>query len=55
MWSSFWNGLSDIFLSLWTIMPAIGNIPNILATIIISILFIYWTGKLISYKKNNES
>ena len=36
-------------------MPTLGNIPNILAIVIISILFIYWTGKLVAFKKNGEA
>jgi hypothetical protein len=55
MWSNFWNGLGDIFSSIWTIMPTVGNLPNLFAIIIISILFIYWTIKLVAFKKNGES
>lgn len=55
MWSTFWNGLGDLFSSIWTIMPNLGNIPNVLAIVIISILFIYWTGKLVAFKKNGEA
>jgi len=55
MWSTFWNSLGDIFSSIWTIMPALGNIPNVLAIIVISVLFIYWTGKLFIFKKKGEA
>ena len=55
MWSTFWNGLGKIFSSIWTIMPTLGNVPNILAILVIAVLFLYWTGKLVSYKKNGEA
>ncbi len=55
MWSAFWNGLGDLFTALWTVMPALGNFPNLLAILIISVLFIYWTGKLIAFSKNGDA
>ena len=55
MWSSFWNGLGEIFTAIWTIMPTLGNFPNILAILIISGLFLYWTRKLVDFKKNGEA
>ena len=55
MWSTFWNGLGDLFTALWSIMPALGNIPNLLAILIISVFFIYWTGKLIAFKKEGDA
>ena len=39
MWSTFWNGLGELFSAIWTIMPTLGNIPNVLAVIVISVLF----------------
>ena len=55
MWSAFWNGLGDLFTALWSIMPALGNIPNLLAILIISVFFIYWTRKLIAFKKEGDA
>ena len=55
MWSTFWIGLGDLFSSIWTIMPTLGNIPNVLATLVISVLFVYWTGKLIAFKRKGEA
>ena len=55
MWSTFWNGLGEIFTEIWTIMPTLGNIPNLLAILVISVLFFYWTGKLVAFKKNGEA
>ena len=53
--TSFWNGLGDMFSAILSIMPALGNIPNYLAIIIITVFFIYWTRELIIFKKNGES
>jgi len=55
MWSSFWNGIGDLFSSIWTVMPTLGNIPNVLAIIVISVLFLYWTGKLVAFKRKGEA
>ena len=55
MWSTFWNGLGELFSVIWTIMPTLGNIPNVLAILVISVLFLYWTGKLVAFKKNGEA
>ena len=55
MWSAFWNGLGDLFTTLWSIMPTLGNIPNLLAILIISVFFIYWTGKLFAFKKEGDA
>lgn len=55
MWSTFWNSIGDLFSSIWTIMPALGNIPNVLSIIVISVLFVYWTGKLVAFKRNGEA
>lgn len=55
MWTTFWNSLGEIFTALWSIMPSLGNIPNVLAIIIISVFFIYWTGKLVSFSKKGDA
>ena len=55
MISDFFYGLGDIFESLWTIMPSIGNIPNDISIIVISAFFIYWTVKLVQFKRNGEA
>ena len=48
-------GLGDIFESLWSIMPSIGGVPNDIFILIISVLFIYWTVKLVQFKRNGEA
>ena len=55
MWSTFWNGLGELFSAILTTMPTLGNIPNVLAILVISVLFLYWTGKLVAFKKNGEA
>ena len=55
MWSTFWNGLGEIFSAIWTIMPTFGNVPNVLGILVIAVLFLYWTGKLVAFKKNGEA
>ena len=51
----FFYGLGEIFESLWTIMPSIGNIPNDISILVVSAFFIYWTVKLIQFKRNGEA
>ena len=51
----FLYGLGDMFESLWTIMPSIGNIPNDISILVVSVFFIYWTVKLIQFKRNGEA
>ena len=51
----FFYGLGDMFESLWTIMPSIGNIPNDISIFVVSAFFIYWTVKLIQFKRNGEA
>jgi hypothetical protein len=55
MWSSFWNGLGDLFTALFSIMPTLGNLPNILAILVITVFFIYWTMELVKFKRNGEA
>ena len=51
----FLYGLGDMFESLWKIMPSIGNIPNDISIFVVSAFFIYWTVKLIQFKRNGEA
>lgn len=51
----FFYGLGEAFDGLWAIMPSIGNTPNYISILVISVLFIYWTAKLVQYKRNGEA
>ena len=51
----FLYGLGDMFESLWEVMPSIGNIPNDISIFVVSAFFIYWTVKLIQFKRNGEA
>ena len=51
----FLYGLGDMFESLWKIMPSIGNIPNDISIFVVSAFFIYWTVKLIQFKRKGEA
>jgi hypothetical protein len=55
MMTNFWNSLGDILASLLSITPIMGNLPNLLAILVISVLFIWWTRKLMIFKKNGEA
>lgn len=55
MMTSFWNGLGEMFTAILSIMPTLGNIPNYLAVFIIAVFFIYWTRKLVIFKRNGDS
>lgn len=53
--TKFFYALGDMFESFWTIMPSIGNTPNIIAILVIAAFFMYWVGKLVQFKKNGEA
>jgi hypothetical protein len=55
MMKDFFYAIGDAFEGFFSVLPTVGNIPNYIAVFIISILFLYWTGKLIQYKKNKEA
>lgn len=44
-------GIADLFESLFTIMPKLGNIPNTLFIILGFIAFVTWTSLLFKYKR----
>lgn len=55
MMKDFFFAIGDAFEKFFSIMPFLGNTPNYLAIFIISILFLYWTIKLIKYQKNENA
>ena len=55
MMRDFFYGLGDLFEQLWAIVPSIGNIPNYISILIISVLVIYWTVKLVQYSRKGEA
>ena len=55
MMSNFFYSLGNIFESLWSVIPSIGGVPNYIFSIIITLLFVYWTVQLIRFKRNQEN
>lgn len=53
--TKFWYALGDMFENVWEIMPAIGNVPNYISIVVIAAFFLYWTNKLIQFKRNGEA
>ena len=49
-WNDFVYGLGDLLEASFTILPALGNIPNILFSAIIFFGLVYWIGQLKNYK-----
>lgn len=55
MMRDFFYAIANAFEGLFSVLPTVGNIPNYIAILVISVLFLYWTGKLIQYKKKREA
>lgn len=50
-WNEFVLGLGDFLTATFKILPALGNLPNILFTLIIIGGLVYWIRELGKYKK----
>lgn len=55
MMKDFFYAIGDAFEGLFSVLPSIGNVPNYIATLVISVLFLYWTVKLVQFKRNGEA
>lgn len=53
-WNDLVYGLGDFLEATFTILPALGNIPNILFSLIIFFGLAYWIGQLKNYKAEAE-
>lgn len=49
-WNEFVYELGDFLEGTFTILPALGNLPNILFSLIIFGGLVYWIGELKKYK-----
>ncbi len=49
-WNEIVNGLGDIFAATFKILPALGNLPNILFSTVIFAGLVYWILELKKYK-----
>ena len=49
-WNDFVYGLGDLLTETFTILPILGNIPNILFTLVIMAGLVYWIFELKKYK-----
>ncbi len=49
-WTDFVYGLGDIFTATFKLLPMLGNLPNILFTLIIMGGLVYWINELKKYK-----
>ena len=49
-WNDFVYGLGDFMEATFTILPALGNLPNILFSLVIFFGLIYWIMELKKYK-----
>lgn len=50
-WNDFVYGLGDLFEATFQILPPLGNLPNVLFTLVIFGGLVYWMGQLNKYKK----
>jgi len=50
-WNEIVYGLGDLIEATFVILPALGNIPNIIFIAIIFAAFVYWLGELRKYHK----
>jgi hypothetical protein len=46
--------LEDLFLWTFEILPVLGNVPNIIFSSIIAILFLYWMRELAGHANQGE-
>jgi hypothetical protein len=53
--NEIWYGLGDLFQWTFQILPALGNLPNVLFMLIMTGYFIYWMGQMFKHKKAGES
>jgi len=50
-WNEFVYGLGDLLEASLSILPTLGNIPNILFSLVIFVGLVYWIFELGKYKK----
>ena len=53
-WNEIVYGLGDLLTATFTILPTLGNIPNILFSAVILAGLVYWILELGKYKKEAE-
>ncbi len=53
--NDFWYGLSDFFKATFEILPMLGNIPNVLLTIVGFVATGYWVGQMRKHKNAEEA
>lgn len=52
--NDFWYALGDLFEWTFTILPVLGNLPNILFILIITGYFFYWMGQMRKHQRAGE-
>lgn len=50
-WNDFVYGLGDLLTASFEVLPALGNLPNILFTLLIMGGFVYWLLELKKYRQ----
>lgn len=50
-WNEIVYGLGDLLEATFEILPPLGNLPNILFTLIIFVAFFYWMKQLKDYRE----
>lgn len=51
--TEFFLALGDFFTETFKVMPALGNYPNLIFTVVGIAFFVYWMIELFKYKKND--
>ncbi|MFT5969856.1 MAG: hypothetical protein ACI8ZO_000353 [Flavobacteriales bacterium] len=53
--NEFWYGVSDFFKATFEILPKLGNMPNVLLSIVGFVALSYWVAQLIKHKRAGEA
>lgn len=52
--TAIFEGLGNFFEASFQLFPLLGNFPNVLFIIVVSVLFLYWMGQLNKFRKANQ-
>jgi len=53
-WNDLVYGLGEVTEATFVVLEVLGNIPNIIFTLVIFVGFIYWLMELVKYKRRAE-
>jgi hypothetical protein len=51
--SNVWYAIGDLFYATFKIVPLVGPFMNIFIWLVIGVLFVYWMGQLMKFRKSD--